>query len=125
MLMHHIGIVVSDMEKSISIYEKMGYIKQCDVIDEYQMCRIVFLDLGAAPKIELIEALSEASSVYNFTSGYHHICYEAEQEEDIVENFRKLRVGKIFTKPVSAVAIENREIVFACLGNGTLIGLIL
>ena len=121
MLMHHIGIIVRDMEKSVAIYEKMGYVKQCDVVDKYQKCRIVFMDSGATPKIELIEPLCEEASVYNFGIGYHHICYEAEQGEDIVESFRKMKIGKIFTKPVSAVAIGNRKIVFACLRDGTII----
>lgn len=125
MRIHHVGIVVRDIDKSIQIYTKIGYSVQCDVIDDHQKCRIVFMDCRAAPKIELIKPLNTEAAVYNYGAGYHHICYEAEQGEDMLKVFRQMKIGKIFTKPVSAVAIDDREIIFACLTNGTLVELIL
>ena len=72
-------------------------------------------------KIELIEPLNEKSSIYHFKEGYHHICYEVDDREAFLYDFKQLKIGKIFTKPIQAPAIDNREIVFACLTNGTFV----
>lgn len=69
----------------------------------------------------LLEPINELSSIYNFRDGYHHICYEAEQGEDIVQLFKTMKIGKIFTKPIIAPALSGREVVFACLQNGTFV----
>ena len=126
MIIHHIGIVVTDINKSIDIYNKIGFeLEDNIVIDDVQKNRIAFLKSGYCLKLELIEPLDEESSVYNFREGYHHICYEAEQGEDIIQKFKKMKIGKIFTTPIIAPALDNRKVVFACLQNGTFIELIL
>ena len=124
---HHTGIVVASIENSINIYLKLGYTQVGRIVtDIIQNNRIVFLISDNLPNIELIEAINEASTVYKSKLGYHHICYESEcLDEDIVKNFNALRVGKIFTKPLLAPALDNREVVFACLQNGTFIELII
>lgn len=126
MIIHHIGIVVTDINKSIDIYNKIGFeLEDNIVIDDVQKNRIAFLKSGYCLKLELIEPLDEESSVYNFREGYHHICYEAEQGEDIIQKFKKMKIGKIFTPPIISPALDNRKVVFACLQNGTFIELIL
>ena len=75
--------------------------------------------------IELIEHIGEKSSVYNFKSGYHHICFTSDIVEDIIEDFKRMNIGKSFTKPITAPALNSHEVVFACLPNGTFIELIL
>ena len=124
---HHTGIVVSSIENSINIYLKLGYTQTGKIkTDIVQNNRIVFLKNDSLPSIELIEAIDESSTVYKSKLGYHHICYESEcVDEDIVKSFKALRVGKIFTKPLVAPALDNREVVFACLQNGTFIELII
>lgn len=125
--MHHIGIIVKDLEKNIELYLKFGYKKISDiVIDQIQNNRVVFFrSSDGSQTIELIEPIDKSSSVYNCKDGYHHICYEAEQEEDIILKFKSMRIGKIFTKPIIAPALDNREVVFACLQNGTFVEFIL
>lgn len=104
----------------------MGYkLKEETVIDSIQNNLIAFLKSDFFPDIELIEPIDENSSVYNFKRGYHHICYEAEPGEDIIQKFKSMRIGKIFTKPIIAPALDNREVVFACLQNGTFVEFIL
>ena len=126
MIIHHIGIVVTDINKSIDIYDKMGFeLEDNIVIDYVQKNRIAFLKTGYCLKFELIEPLNEESSVYNFGQGYHHVCYEAEPGEDIIQNFKNMRIGKIFTQPIVAPALNNRKVIFACLQNGTFIEFIL
>lgn len=127
MKIHHIGIIVKDIEKNIIIYEKLGYIKISDIIlDTNQNIKIVFIKNDASSQIlELIESLDETSSIYHFKDGYHHICYEAYPKENFIHEFKKLKIGKIFTNPIKALAIDNRDVIFACLQNGTFIEFLL
>lgn len=126
MKLHHIGILIKDISKAITLYSKIGYILDGNVtIDDIQNNRIAFLYCDFSPLIELIEPIDENSSIYNFKEGYHHICYEAEPGEDIIQKFKTMKIGKIFTKPIIAPALDNREVVFACLQNGTFVEFIL
>ena len=121
MKVHHTGIIVKDLEKNVILYIKLGYDQVSDiVVDNVQQNRVVFLQ-SQNHKIELIEPLNEKSSIYHFKEGYHHICYEVDDREAFLYDFKQLKIGKIFTKPMLAPAIGNREIVFACLTNGTFV----
>ena len=125
MKVHHIGIKVSKLERNIELYSKLGYHQVSPItVDEIQSNRIVFLQ-NQFQCVELIEPLNEKSSIFHFKDGYHHICYESEEDEDIIKAFKEAKIGKIFTKPLLASALENREVVFACLQNGLFIELIL
>jgi hypothetical protein len=53
------------------------------------------METNSAPKFELILPMNKDSSVYNFRNGYHHLCYEAERNECIVSEFRKMKFEKI------------------------------
>ena len=115
------GIIVKDLEKNVVLYTKFGFdVVSNIVVDNVQQNRVVFLQ-NQNLKVELIEPLNEKSSIYHFKEGYHHICYETENKDAFFENFKQLKIGKIFTKPIHAPAIDNREIIFACLPNGTFI----
>jgi len=122
---HHVGIKVSQLEKNIALYSKLGYHQVSPItVDDIQNNRVTFLH-NQFQCVELIEPLNEKSSIFHFKDGYHHICYEAEKDEDIIKAFKEAKIGKIFTKPIMAPALENREVVFACLQNGLFIELIL
>ena len=121
MKVHHTGIIVKDLEKNVVLYTKFGFdVVSNIVVDNVQQNRVVFLQ-NQNHKIELIEPLNEKSSIYHFKEGYHHICYEVDDREAFLYDFKQLKIGKIFTKPMLAPAIGNREIVFACLTNGTFV----
>lgn len=117
------GIIVKDIEKNISIYEKLGYRLISPIeLDELQNNRVVFLESEDKSQVlELIEAVDASSSIYNFNLGYHHICYELGSFKDFKKIFSDLKIGKIFTKTLRAPAIDNKSIVFACLKNGTFV----
>ncbi|MBQ8175055.1 MAG: VOC family protein [Clostridia bacterium] len=125
MKLHHMGIIVKDIQKAIAMYRAMGYtLEKGPVLDHIQNNVIAFL-CGPSPRMELIEPLGEQSSVYHFKAGYHHMCYEAEEGEHILQAFRSMQVGKIFTPPIVAPALGGREVAFACLQNGTFVEFIL
>lgn len=121
MKIHHIGMITKNIEKSLSIYEKLGFKKTTEIIQDYiQMNNILFIN-NESVTIELIEPINKESSIYNFKDGMHHICYEIGNIDKFINTFKNLEIGKIITKPIKAVAIENRSIVFGCLKNGEFI----
>lgn len=124
---HHIGIVVKNIEESQRIFEQLGYEAHSETItDEYQHNRILFLEnKETLQKIELIEALDGLSTVKSFNSGIHHICYEVDKRENFREMFKEMGIGKIFTRDLTAPALDNRYVVFACLKNGMFVEFIL
>ena len=125
MKLHHFGIVVRDLSKSIPIYKKLGYQFNNQIVwDQEQHIKVVFLS-SQGINLELIEPTDQNSTVSNSRTGYHHICYEADPGEDIICSFKEKKLGKIFTKPIVAPALSNRKIVFACLQNGTFVELII
>lgn len=121
MKVNHIGIVVKDLNKSIDIYKKLGYIeKSSPIIDNDQNIIINFLENQDDHQvIELITALNDKAVVGNY-EGYHHICYEVLNECSFIENFKQEKIGKIFTPLSKAIAFDGKKFIFACLQNGCL-----
>lgn len=120
---HHIGIVVKNIVESQRIFEQLGYkASSKTIVDTYQHNKILFLgNEKTLQKIELIEALDEQSTVKNFKPGLHHICYEADEGENFRVVFREMGIGKIFSHDLTAPALDNRCVMFACLKNGVFV----
>lgn len=127
MIVHHTGIITRDIAKSIGIYEKLGYSHTGQTVtDTVQNNTVIFLtSLDKTQTIELIKPLDKTSTVHNFRDGYHHICYDVSDNPDFLSRFKAMKIGRIFTQPMIAPAIDNREIVFALLNNGTFIEFII
>ncbi len=128
MKIHHLGIVVKNIEKSLNLYKKLGFFPCTKKIVDYnQNNMILFLKNSYSEDffLELIEPISSESTVWNFPKGYHHMCLEVSHIEDFVTIFQNLNCGKIFTKPITAPAISGRKIVFAYLYNKTLVEFLL
>lgn len=127
MKIHHTGIKVADIEKSIDIYRQLGYTQTSEiVIDEIQQLKIAFLKSSDETQtVELIESLGDESTVHNLKNGLHHICYDASRIPDFTNYFKALKIGKIFTKPITAPAIGNCSVVFALLYNGVYVEFII
>lgn len=124
---HHIGIIVDDIKKNIEIYKALGYSVSTDIVlDDIQHLQICFLiSQGGTQVIELIKSIGDSSSIHNFQSGFHHICYDVSDHVDFIDSFKRLKIGKIFTKPIAAPALHGREVVFACLRNGMFVEFII
>lgn len=121
MRIHHTGIITRNINDSIRIYEKLGYTLLKCMRDDVQNNNVAFLINQDSFMIELIEPIDSSSTVYNSPNGYHHMCYETNWGDDYLRVFQKLKIGKVFTKPFVAPAIDNRKVVFSCLKNGTII----
>ena len=120
MKIHHIGIIVKDLNRNIEIYVKLNYLMVNGiVVDVFQNNKIVFMQsIDTNQMIELIEPIDQTSTVYNFKEGYHHICYDVCDIPNFFDYFKSLKIGKLFTKPIKAPAIDNRYVIFGCLNNG-------
>ena len=125
MKLNHIGIITNNIDEDVLLYQRMGYQIVSQIVDEIQMNKVIIVRRDDFPDIELIEAVNDKSTIRNFKKGYHHLCFESEADEDIVAIFKQMKVGRIFTPPISAPALGHRSVVFACLHNGCFIELIL
>ncbi|MBC2580264.1 VOC family protein [Clostridium sp. DJ247] len=123
MKLNHIGIVIKNMEKSLVLYKKMGYILITDIIiDNIQNNKLVFLkNVLTGEKIELIQPINEKSTVFNSKCGYHHICYEVEDIDNYIKEFRKNKLGIVFTNKIIAPAFNNKMVIFVYLKNDTIV----
>ena len=127
MKIHHIGIIVENIEKNINIYKRLGYTQISEIIfDDIQHVKMVFIKSeDKTQTIELIKSFGDISSIHNFKTGYNHICYDVSDIQNFINYFKTLKIGKIFTKPTIAPAISDRQVVFACFNNGTFVEFII
>jgi methylmalonyl-CoA/ethylmalonyl-CoA epimerase len=128
MKLHHIGIVVDDVEAAAKYYcETFNYRLASEVIEEsVQQVRIVLLSLEPNLLIELIEPNNEKSPVSGFLrkgGGLHHLCY---QVDDIKRSLSKLRENGsiVLVEPVETVTFNERCVAFVRTKHRGLIELI-
>ena len=116
MKLHHIGIVVKDLEEGIRTYKEVfGFSQESKIIhDKIQKVKVAFFSTNTSDvQIELISPAAEDSPVTNFLKkggGLYHLCYESEDLEKDIERFRK-NGAKVLSKPVEAEAFK-KKIVF-------------
>lgn len=115
---HHVGIVVGNIEESKLVFGHLGYHPCGEAVEDIeQHNRILFLENGQDfSRIELIEALDDASTVRNARHGIHHICYKV--DKDFVDGFKALKIGRVLPRKYIASALDNRQVMFACLRDG-------
>lgn len=82
MRIDHIGIVVRDIRRALSVYETaLGLPLEEIVAIPDQQVRVAFLPLGES-NIELVEPISDDSGIAKYLEtrgeGIHHICIEVE-----------------------------------------------
>jgi methylmalonyl-CoA/ethylmalonyl-CoA epimerase len=115
MKFHHIGIATKDLNKSISIYRKMGYVPSELIYDPNQKVNLCFLKKTNSPLIELVGSNEKQSILANIvkkngTTPYH-TCYEVNNLQKKIDSL--LNLGFIMlVKPVEAIAFDNRKISF-------------
>lgn len=114
---HHIGIATDDIEKSISLYEVLGYVSQGlrTVIDPIQKVELAFMFRENHPLIELVSPLDDNSPVRSILNKMrttpYHTCYEIPVIEESIKDLKKERFVLV-QKPTPAIAFNNRKIAF-------------
>ena len=113
MRLHHIGIVVKNIQESLGEISK--YIKfeepTIPTLVESQKVNVCFLKIGSI-NLELIEPAEKDSPISSFLSnggGFHHLCFEV---DDIYKKINELEKNgaQLIVKPT--LGFENRLISF-------------
>ena len=127
---HHVGIAVSDFERSLQYYHLLGY-KQFNkniVRDELQLVDLILLKHDFHPDIELVRPTSSKSPISNYLKNsnisMYHFCYEVDSFNEVVDKLKKeFRIFNV-SKPKPAILFNNRLVAFYYINNVGLIELL-
>ena len=116
MKLHHIGIVVKDIQKSLGELGKYFEFEETIIptLVKSQKVNVCFLK-SSDVYIELIEPIEDDSPVKSMAEsggGFHHLCFEV---DDIFEEIKKAEKNgaRIIVQPTRG--FENRLIAFVML----------
>ncbi len=116
MKLHHIGIIVKNIQSSLGELSKYLEFEETNVpiLVESQKVNVCFLKTSEV-YIELIEPVGNNSPVKKNAEvggGFHHLCFEV---DDVVKETKRMENegGRVIVKP--AVGFEGRLISFVLL----------
>ena len=116
MKIHHIGIVVDNIQNSLGEFSKFIKFDEITIptLVGSQKVNVCFMKIGEL-RLEFIEPIDDESPVRKALQkggGFHHICFEvddlSEKIKEIVENG-----GRLIVSPVEG--FEGRQIAFVLL----------
>ncbi len=116
MKLHHVGIVVKNINESLGEIKQFLDFEKTTVptLIGSQKVNTCFLKTGAI-YIELIEPEGEDSPILNFVKkggGFHHLCFEVENLSFAIDEIIK-KGGRLIVSPVKG--FEGRQIAFVFL----------
>lgn len=125
----HIGVAVSNIKESLSIFDNIFELKDVSEIyeDTLQNIKISFVNL-AGINIELIEPLdsnkkSPVDEIIEKNTSYYHLCFRTGCIED--EILQLVEKGAIVVaEPIPSLAFSNRKIAFLYIKHLGLIELV-
>ena len=113
MKLHHIGYIVnniSEYERNLLFENKIK-----EIYDPIQNSQMALYNNYGSAYIELIHPMNTNSFTYNFLKknghGYHHLCYEVADREEIVKISKDYKLITI-KGPLPAILFDNREVWF-------------
>lgn len=130
MIFDHIGIAVDNIEeyfnnflKAIFNFDNLSEI----YVDENQKAKIAFATSKNGVRLELIEPYDDDSPVANILKNnknrLYHICFQTKNFEESIEKMKGMKCLMV-SEPKTAIAFQNRRIVFFYTPNRELIELI-
>ncbi len=116
MKIHHIGIVVNNIQDSLGEFSKFIKFDETTIptLIGSQKVNVCFMKLGEL-RIELIEPVGNDSPVLNFLEkggGFNHICFEVENLSCAIDEMIK-KGGRLIVSPVEG--FYGRQIAFVFL----------
>jgi len=116
MKIHHIGIVVNNIQDSLGEFSKFIKFDETTIptLIGSQKVNVCFMKLGEL-RIELIEPVGNDSPVLNFLEkggGFNHICFEVENLSHTIDEMTK-KGGRLIVSPVEG--FDGRQIAFVFL----------
>lgn len=123
----HIGIAVKNLEFARKIWEGilgLRFIEEIEVAE--QKVKVAIFELGEM-HIELLQPLSQDSTVYKFIEkrgeGLHHLAFEVEDIESALEQLKKEGVKLIDEKPRKGAMDSKIAFIHPQSTNGVLVEL--
>lgn len=113
--LHHVGIVVPNLERAVAGYSEVFDFRQTTVPfeDRVQRVRVAFVQVGTGVCLEFVEPTGTDSPVTRFLSqtkgGYHHVAFEV---DDIETAVRELEAAWAFVVCRPVVGFEGRRVAF-------------
>ena len=104
MKIEHIGIVVNNLEESLTLWAE-GLNLRARGIEEIQErgVKLAYLEIDDGPSIELVAPYGEGSPLEKFLrergEGIHHFCFEVQDVEDAVKRLREKGIQFVHDKP--------------------------
>jgi methylmalonyl-CoA/ethylmalonyl-CoA epimerase len=116
MKLHHVGIVVEDIEKACAQYRKfLGLAPLSEiVIDPLQHVKIQMCGNHNEVSLELIQPYGEDSPVQRFLQkggGLYHLCFEVENIDRAISE-AKSEGAICIIEPLPAAAFQDRKVAF-------------
>jgi len=128
MKLHHLGIVVKNLEDYVEKNNTFFSLeKKSDIFEDYiQNVKIQLIGDENSFLLEIIEPLNESSPVSKFLirgGGFYHLCYEVEKLDKSINKL--ISIGGIVVKgPNPAVAFNHRFVAFLLLKDIGLVELL-
>ncbi len=112
---HHVGIVTTDLNATVTFYTGLGYQPSEKFADNYQKSNIILMKSENGPVIELVEPQGETSPAMGWANRVktnpYHTCYEVVDLAKAVEELKAKNIVPV-TKPYPSAAFEQRPVVF-------------
>lgn len=113
---HHIGVAVKDLEKSIKTYTETLNMKVLvrESLPHFGV-NVAFLDATSPTQIELISPINEDSPLWKFLNqrgeGLHHLCYAVTNLKQKLVDLKNKGVKLIDTEP--RMGAQGHTVAFA------------
>ncbi len=128
MKLHHVGVVVNDVHKSIEEFiRRYGAEVASEILDDQlQQATVVLLSVGSTSYIELVAPYGASSPLHRAVkrkTPIHHICFEV---PNVVEAMSALRADKMVTvsDPKPAVLFDGRVVAWMWDSSNLLVELL-
>lgn len=99
---NHIGIAVHSVEDLKKVFEMLGAEVEGEEVVEEQKVKVAFIPVGEV-RIELLEPTDSDSPVAKFLEkrgvGFHHIAFEVDHIERVLEELKAKGIKLIDEKP--------------------------
>jgi methylmalonyl-CoA epimerase len=125
---HHIGIAVNRLDKSLNKWKRFFNLKEGEIEEiKDRGVKVVTLQFGQGPLIELLEAVGDDSPIKKFINsrgeGIHHICLKTDDLDQKVEELKREGINFVQESPVSGAGGSRIIFIHPDNLNGVLIEL--
>jgi methylmalonyl-CoA/ethylmalonyl-CoA epimerase len=126
--LHHVGLLVKEIKEAASLYLRLGFLQETEVIhDPTQTAYVQFFLLpGEKTYLELVTPDGDESKLANALrkgGGLNHICYATGALDETIE---ELRANDFFpiAAPLPGVAFKGRRIAWMLGPDRSLVELV-